>query len=542
VGYGSLLARLLQLRPNLGDRGILGLFSLGFLGCGLHFVVSLSAAVQSVVLAIGMILTSVLWREIWRAFEIRSVEFLLISLFVLLHPQAVQGYDDGLYYLQVFKWNRQFPVVIGLGNLHGRLAYNSVLFLIAPLTDRIQIGWISNCLILVFVSLSLWERFRQTELNDRVGNVQYWFIAGALLISGANSLYFGSSGILSADLFATALDVYCIALSFGFLRSPDKRTVFSLMLAAAMLATAVKVSSLPLLGITIMLALFRREECFKGLARTWLAVSLFLSFWLIHGIMLSGCLVYPVEATHLSAVPWAVSLRQVRDEKIAIQSWARQPGEGHFGRVMMDCSWFPMWFERVKRDRLINLTIVGVLLGGLSLASSGAQIRTPTKSWLTLMISGLAACLMFWFWSAPDVRFGAGFIASIALLGFGVAGAAWVRKPCLYLRATRFVICALVFWGMINLLFLRKGYYIPVTPEAPVYQLSTSIGAHIFMPRTGDQCWAHELPCSPYLAPVEVLRVHWPATLSGLLDQGLLPPQGWAPQMSVYPDTAKTGN
>jgi hypothetical protein len=54
VGYGSGLARFLQIRPNLGDRGILGLPGIGFLGCILHFVVALSTPVHIVVLAGGV--------------------------------------------------------------------------------------------------------------------------------------------------------------------------------------------------------------------------------------------------------------------------------------------------------------------------------------------------------------------------------------------------------------------------------------------------------------------------------------------------------
>ncbi|MBC7239454.1 MAG: hypothetical protein H5T71_05085, partial [Chloroflexi bacterium] len=34
-------------------------------------------------------------------------------------------YDDGLYHLQTIRWLRSYPLPPGLGNLHGRLAFNS---------------------------------------------------------------------------------------------------------------------------------------------------------------------------------------------------------------------------------------------------------------------------------------------------------------------------------------------------------------------------------------------------------------------------------
>jgi hypothetical protein len=146
VGYGSGLARFLRSRPNLGDRGILGLLSFGFLGCILHFVIALSTPVQAVVLAGGVTVAVVLWRDIRSDASLSLTGAAGLCILVLLYPQALHnyGYNNGLYYLQTFKWNREFPITVGLGNLHGRLAFNSILFLTAPLTDRIEIGWITN--------------------------------------------------------------------------------------------------------------------------------------------------------------------------------------------------------------------------------------------------------------------------------------------------------------------------------------------------------------------------------------------------------------
>jgi hypothetical protein len=167
VGYGSGLARFLQIRPNLGDRGILGLLVFGFVGCILHFVVALSTLVQTAVLACGMVAAAVLRGDIRSDASLTLAAAAGLCLFFLLHPQAYQTEDDGLYYLQTFLWNHEFPVVAGLGNLHGRLAFNQILFLIAPLVDRLEIGWIANLLVVTFVMLSLWARLRQIDLPPR---------------------------------------------------------------------------------------------------------------------------------------------------------------------------------------------------------------------------------------------------------------------------------------------------------------------------------------------------------------------------------------
>lgn len=38
------------------------------------------------------------------------------------------NYDSGLYHLSAIRWINEYPIVPGLGNLHGRLAFNSSFF------------------------------------------------------------------------------------------------------------------------------------------------------------------------------------------------------------------------------------------------------------------------------------------------------------------------------------------------------------------------------------------------------------------------------
>ena len=47
----------------------------------------------------------------------------------------IQEYDTGFYHLSSIKWASLYPVVPGLGNVHGRLAFNSTFFLYAAMLD-----------------------------------------------------------------------------------------------------------------------------------------------------------------------------------------------------------------------------------------------------------------------------------------------------------------------------------------------------------------------------------------------------------------------
>lgn len=146
------------------------------MGSFLHFFVALSVSVEAAVLAVGVIMAAVLWRDVQRDASLSLAAAAGLCIFALVLPRGLPNYDDGLYYLQTLKWNRDFPVILGLVNLHGRLAFNSILFLLSPLTDRMALGWIPNLLAVAFVMLSLCARVRSIDLTDRRGSVQLWFV------------------------------------------------------------------------------------------------------------------------------------------------------------------------------------------------------------------------------------------------------------------------------------------------------------------------------------------------------------------------------
>lgn len=64
---------------------------------------------------------------------IGGIVSLIVSAVCALHP--IKVYDTGLYHLNMVQWIKDYPVVPGLGNLHGRLAFNSSFHVFAAATD-----------------------------------------------------------------------------------------------------------------------------------------------------------------------------------------------------------------------------------------------------------------------------------------------------------------------------------------------------------------------------------------------------------------------
>ena len=80
-----------------------------------------------------------LYQFVFSGFK-RNIPILLIILFIgwWLSNRAtgqVGPFDAGLYHLQLVMWFSKYPLIPGLGNLHGRFAFNNSHFLYAALLD-----------------------------------------------------------------------------------------------------------------------------------------------------------------------------------------------------------------------------------------------------------------------------------------------------------------------------------------------------------------------------------------------------------------------
>ena len=154
--------------------------------------------------------------------------------------------------------------------------------------------------------------------------------------------------------------------------------------------------------------------------------------------------------------------------------------------------------------------------------------RPPGElSWLA---AGLAGCLLLWFLSAPDVRFGSGFIVAAALLGLSVAAARLPQAP--WMRAALIVVMALSSVQQVGRVRVRRDYFFYKIPRAEVYQLAIN-GSRVWVPRYRDQCWLQDLPCTPYVDPAALARIRWRRQWPYRYDPAFAPPSGWVPMRGV---------
>jgi hypothetical protein len=507
LGYGSALSSILRIKPNAGDHGILGLLSFGFIGCLFHFVTPLTAALQVAILGvgIGMAAAVAIRRNATGNSKALWIGSAAVCLCVLTFRQANLNNDAALYYLQTMRWIREQPVVTGLVNLHGRLAFNSMVFLIGGVADRSGIGWIANLLVILFVLVSLYIRLRSIAGSQRPARLAFWFAVLASLILLDSSWY----GVLTADTFTAVLVIYWTCVALGLSASTSLPADIAMLVLTVTLAFVVKISSAPLIAPTVALVWIYRKQLPVSMLRVASTGALVVLVWMTRGFMLSGCAIYPVSQTCAFGLPWTASKSQLTAESLAIRSWARQPGQADFAKVLKDWAWLPHWFVGALHIRSIQILMAGVLLGLLALLVERRARRRPGPA-VVLVATGLAACLVFWFIAAPDIRFGQGFLLSAGMLGASAILAACFGMPRFAAHVPALLVALMLLLGIRALKRERRDYIYSLS-EPATYQVADANGHRIFVPKVADLCWNHELPCTPYLEPVNWIKVRWPA-------------------------------
>jgi hypothetical protein len=548
LGWGRILTSLLGLRHQeaclpsyliwMGWAFTLLLFQL------VHFVLPLTAPVVIPVLIAGVasarldIVRAVRTYSPPRSLLLPTLLGMVVVLFVgwiasrsMLTPSA---YDAGLYHLSKIRWINSYPIVPGLGNLHGRLAFNQSFFAyVAALNLHPFFGHgrsIANSFLFLltlgtFLD-SLRPVFKQPSLLLEAHPFRYLFIVLLAPTLGYLALY--SSGLASPtpDLTATLLQLTIMVLlaqalgewNSGFTDQKVRTLVLGILAATAI---TVKLSNLVfsavILAFVILYAI--KSNARQVLLRISAFSALMFLIWWVYGLLLSGAPLYPSTVGYLP-LEWAIPKEQAIEEGRWIYSWARHP-ELHWSIVLGSWNWFLPWLCRLFIINWIVLpAILSLLLCAIALAFSIARRANGIRpsEWSILLPSTLA--IIYWFFVAPDLRFAHAlfFISSMS------ATALFVLALQHTLSRRRLLIASCAGFLVANLPILT---YL-VTEGVPIADISlagwkpittvpldvkiTESGLPVYTPGMGDQTWDSPLPSTPYFNPA--LRLRDPAHIA----------------------------
>ncbi|GHS91623.1 hypothetical protein FACS1894139_12400 [Planctomycetales bacterium] len=441
------------------------------------------------------------------------------------------GYDTALYHAQIVRWYNEYGAVCGVGNLHSRLAFNSSYLSFAALLDNwifdARSAWLMPALIFsggFLYFLHEWFFARKTEIRlYAAGVIIYWFYAA---MSVGPSLYYDEPvHLLNA---VVVLEAYYLLNRRD--RVAEKSTDMAQLLLLAVGAFTIKpigAVSLIFTGGLVLFLLLRERANRRLWAIAVLPAAVALGIWTARNLITSG---YPLYPLPILAMPfdWTMTYTEVKGNYDAVVAWARMPGAGFLESLNHGFwFWFAPWCAR--NFSTVKFWILGVLplLFATLLWVKALRFHRGRHSALFFLVWG-GANILYWFVSAPDMRFGGGFfwvnLAAAFLflnsteLWRGVAlrfEKSWLgrRKKWLFVGGLLLILAVNLVGTAVSkrrsLIFMGKVTANPVVEHT----VNSTPPFKVWVPVTGDQTGDSPLPSSPYPSVVDNLEMRVPGDL-----------------------------
>ena len=483
-------------------------------------------------------------KDLWR--WLRSVRSIgvtgyvitgLLALYALVLSDVaigpIRNVDTGIYHYSAVRWMTTFPVVPGLANLNTRLGFNNSSLLFPALLDsgfwprsaqHISSGVIFLTLAAQFAAAAFGVL---TNTPAKLSDVFAVFVLGFGL---HHSYYDATAFSTDMPVFALASVLYIQVIRIVRDELDDPRELAFTTGAAIFLAAVAissKISLCVFTGSAVVIVLWTqwprlRADAFgKRIVMGSLAASVVcMVIWSIRGAIVTGYPLYPITTGAL-AVDWRVPKETAVVVQHWITCWARRPW-AHWKETLGRSDWIADWFRVEILPQVWDFQIP-ILLCILTAIPIVTQLRLAKKGslrsplWLLLIPNLLS--LIYWFFSAPGLRLGAGnfwlLAATCATLATFVLNEG--LDPIYSKLFTRggillgFVAAAVVQW--IILVPGSAGGWYPA-PQITYFKFPSDSGLIVLIPENVNEpsSWDSPLPTTPY--PHRRLALRRPGDLS----------------------------
>ena len=534
LSWGQLTLRLLGLPKStiqindawIGLASIIGLTNLVQLAAPITW--HLSLAVLAVALANSLTQEKHVWADFIHAFTKRCLEYPVLSILSLAGMLIISAgallapgnYDSGLYHFPTVNWLNQHPITLGLGNLHGRLAFNQSYFSfvallnVYPLLNKGYTIAGPTIILLGFLTIAF----------GGLKNVaQGAYLQAALLLLLSLQCTDISAPTPDLAINVSQMVIFSQMLIFFWRHSQQQAIATDALFAFTLqcfLISTLKLSGMAF-GLTALITVFwkcaRIDKANPTLyGKLLILVGIFVFIHIARSLLLSGALFYPASFGLFSGASWAIPLETIQMELNWTYSWARRPGY-EATQVLGNWDWFKPWLKALPLSSLICGLTIAIFLPCFWMAKrkNGANIPVSVTNFLPtaqLVFIPLLTAILFWFATAPDIRFLGVIHILLALLSVWLTWSAIHHRANLKTESQIFkysFVSAIMILIALQLIRPKLFTGFEPLPTITLKANQTHSGQLIYSPVTGEQCGNTSLPCTPYFNEnLNTVRLH----------------------------------
>jgi len=439
----------------------------------------------------------------------------LVFLLVLENGTHVPSNPDtGLYHAQTIRWFETYRIVPGLGNIQERYAFNSswlvlnasLSFAFLGLRSFRLVGGLLFLIVLLYFIDGMSDLIQKKLTASSLMKVLFLPLGFYLLGSEISSV--------GTDMPVTLLIWIIVTLWIESIEFPQRsNNNILLVFLLSVFSLTLKLSSAPILLFVLLIAypyLVKRE--WRRILIFGVAGSLLVIPWLIRSVILSGYLVFPVGSIDLFPVDWKIPQTQVTVIVNGVVGFARLPGLSFLDAVGVPVTqWFPNWWMRAT---LNQRAIYGFVLLSPAVIILARWIYPTLVSSKYLFAYGITFIgSIFWFLSAPNIRFGYGFLIATCVLTaipFLMGILPFIDHDVRIIPSSALLILivfhAFILWHSIDVPTLSQRWLMPADYHSAGVEPCSIRNATIYCRKPDAQCQYSVFPCIPFLRPSVEMR------------------------------------
>ncbi len=479
--------------------GTLGLIFVSVIGTLFNFFIPLNQSFSIVILFLGLFLFYIYRKNFITLNKKMLLTLVMLSIFCgLFSLMNLTNYDTGLYHLPTINWITRSALPFGLANLHDRFGFNSSWFVAASIIYPLRSitkspFFIINALVYFFYGTLIFLPLLKMQNEPRLKFSSLFILATFFPWLFTLNSFFTSSP--SPD---TPIIILLFFTTFLVIRYFENKKEDDLLIALlfSFFAFTIKLSAFFCFFEVFLLTLFICKKTNRLKCGIILLILLIIGIpYLAKGVILSGYIAFPSTVGHFNS-QWSVAPESATNTANWIKSWARIPGvDWHI--VLKNRNWPAYWLQRNStflRSYCISIALSVLLV----LFSFVLKKNKETLGFLVVVSLSFFGCL-FWFFSAPELRFGYGYLFSFSSLlwSYGFYNLFTTKKITdLLLKSALLIFSFLLIFN--NNLSLKQMFKTNKIKNARYEKNVTNQSDIVFSPKSGDQCFDAPLPCTPY--------------------------------------------
>lgn len=440
IGYGGLLLETLSVKMenNLYRfvflSGLAGLGVISGLTTIANFFLPISMAISFLILAVGYV-AFFKYARAHLHIQYTGNCIVMATVFIICFGLSqigcpLHGGDTMGYHIQCVKWIQESTVPVGIVHFVERLASNNSLFMISAV---VELGiftnysiFITNGFFVFFISIGIVGVVMQTL--QKISNLE---LSSTFLILSLFTVFVGaykflgnlyielSTGVLTVALVYLLIELYeCSSKQHLVSKRQDiiKLTIFFAAFGITLKLSMLVISFFVFISALLLSGNFIHEA--KNSSKTILVVfALLVAPWILRSVFMSGTILYPVASTRIGFLEWTASIEHCNNIATMITDWAK--GNGRTPDIpFQGFEWVENWirnhfFRQLDTNRTLAVIVVSLMaMVVLKVKKHDLQVRAKIAFVFFPIIMGL----IYWFLTAPDVRFGFALWYSLAFL------------------------------------------------------------------------------------------------------------------------------